>query len=356
MTLLPEWKEQIQALSYAELIEEIKKEETSLGESYKSLYDADERVGELEEEIDRERQRDEAKRFLERQRTIERLRRRIEDRKSRIDDLTRRALEYERMPPYVSTVNRYIRLEVAASLWRTVSALEGWQTREQRSLRAYRGWQRREEALTERIRQLLTDIGTWRREAERLAAQIRTEEAKLAYKKSIIPPIALSRVTIALYLIIEGGEHEYPRDGETYTYHKPRFRRARTKVRYPKGRFQSILQCDTFTDPATGEIKQDIDPFKTLEQVMRQEVAEEFIEEFSLKELNPDDLTLGEVSLIPAKEEMGKPPFKLYISRTDTETGREWRTTINRYIMSDTEYYNLTRNMKDYIAALEAMG
>ena len=360
MALSPAWKTQIQSLSYSELTAEIQREETELEELYLSLYDADERLGEVEEQIRVESQRDEAKRYLERQRTILRLRARIAERQSRIDDLTRRALEYERMPPFVSVsisaVERYMRLSVAALLWRSVYALHVWQTRERRSLTSYLGWQTREAPLTERLRQLLADRAKWKKEADTLASRINVEEAQVSYKKEILPKVKLSRATIALYLIIEGGEHEYPREeGKRYIYRKPHYRSTRQNVKYPKGRFQSILQCDSFIDPATGGLRTDIDPFKTLEGEMRHEVADEFIEEFSLKALNPDDLTLGEVNIVAGEEEIGKPPFKLHISRTDENTGKEWRTTINRYIMSDSQYLNLVRGMKEYLEALEAM-
>jgi hypothetical protein len=356
LALSPEWKEQIQALSYSELKAEIGREETELGELYQSLYDADERLGEVEEQVRAESQRDEAQRWLGRQRNIQRLRTRIAERQRQIDDLTQKALGFERMPSLISIVQRYIRLEVAASLWRTVNALQGWQTREQRSLASYQGWQTREAPLTERLRQLLGERAKWKREADTLATRIKVTEAQIAYKKEILPKVKLSRVSIALYLIIESGEHTYPRDGGHYTLHRPHFRRVRHNVKYPKGKFQSILQCDSFIDPGTGELRTDIDPFRTLEGVMRAEVADEFIEEFSLKEMNPDDLTLGVVNIVAGEEEIGKPPFKLYISRTDEETGRDWRTTINKYLMLQAEYRSLIKDMKEYIEALEAMG
>jgi len=357
LALSLEWKEQIQGLSYSELKAEIGREETELGELYQSLYDADERLSEAEEQVRAESQRDEAQRWLVRQRNIQRLRTRIAERQRRIDALTQKALSFERMPPFISVVDRYIRLEVAASLWRTVNALQGWQTREQRSLAAYLGWQKREAPLTERLRQLLADRDKWKREADGLAARIKVTEAQIAYKKEILPKVKLSRVSIALYLIIEGGEHEYPREeGRRYVYRKPHYRSVRQRVKYPKGRFQSILQCDSFITPDTGELRTDIDPFKTLEGVMRAEVADEFIEEFSLKELDPEDLTLGVVNIVAGDEEIGKPPFKISISRTVEVSGQEWKTTINRYIMGDAEYYALTREMKEYLDVLEALG
>jgi len=354
MALSAQWKTRIDALTYAELQGEIEKEETALGQLYESLFDADQRLGDIDQAIGRERQREEAQRYLTRRRTIQRLRNRINTRQARIDELTESALHLERIPLVISIVSRYIRLETAASVWRTIHALQGWQTRERRSLRSYQGWQKREAPLTVRIRTLLAERARWKKEAEALATQIKTEEAQIVYKKGILPELVLSRVSFALYLIIEGGSHEYPREpGRYYTYHAPHYRRVRHRVKYPKGRFQSILECDAFTDPTTGEIRRDTDPFLTLEQVMRVEVADEFMEEFSLKSVNPKDLTLGETSIVADIEEIGKPPYKLHIARTDESTGREWKTVIARYIMGDNEYLALTREMTDYLKVLE---
>ncbi len=357
MALPAQWKTQIDALGYAELKGEIDKEETALGQLYESLYDADQRLEDIIEEIEQELQREETQRYLDRQRTIRRLRNRINQRQARIDELTESALHLERIPLLISVVNRYIRLEVAASVWRTIYALQGWQTRERRALRSYQGWQTREAPLTVRIRTLQAERTRWTKEAEALANQIKTEETRITYKKSILPELILSRVSLALYLIIEAGSHEYPREpGRYYTYHKPHYRRVKQRVKYPKGRFQSILECDAFTDPTTGEIRLDLDPFNTLSNIIRAEVADEFMEEFSLKNVNPDDLTLGETSIVADIEEIGKPPYKLHIARTDEETGREWKTVINRYILTDNEYLELTRDMTDYLKVLEEMG
>jgi len=349
----------MQGLSPAELQAEITREETLLGEHYQTLYDADQRLEDTEQQLAEEAQREESRRYLDRQKTIRRLEARIRARQTRIDTLNAEAEKYQRraLDPYTRLTNKIISLEVAADLLRTTRALQGWQTRERRSLAAYRGWQTREIPQTERLRQLLEERNRWRQETQRIAARIRDEEARIAYKKSIVPPTRLTRVALALYLIVEAGEHMYPREeGRYYIYHKPHYRKTRHRVNYPKGRFQSILECDAFTDARTGEIQLGEDPLKTLLPAIKEEVAGEFIEEFSLKALDPDALTLGEVSTVADEPEIGKPPYKLSISRTDEETGREWRTSINRYIMGDAEYMRLTRGMAEYLKALEAMG
>ena len=358
MTLPEDWKEQMRALTPEELRAEIQLEETLLGEHYQTLYDADQRLTDTEEQLRDEAQREESKRYLDRQKTIRRLEARTRDRQRRIDGLAAEAGRYQRraLDPYTRLTSKIIYLETAASILRTVRSLEGWQTRERRSLTAYRGWQTREAPLTERLRRLTEERDRWLKEARRLARLIRDEETRLAYKRSIIPPTRLNRVTLALYLIVEAGEHEYPREEPYYILHRPHYRKVRHRVKYPKGRFQSLLECDAFTDARTGEIQLGEDPLKTLLPVMREEVADEFIEEFSLKALNPDDLTLGEVSTIPDESELGKPPLKLKISRTDEETGREWGPPINRYIMLEPEYWTLIQDMKDYLKALEALG
>ena len=358
MTLPEDWKEQMRALTPEELRAEIEKEELELGNHYTLLYDLDKRLDELAEEYEAESERDKVKQFLRRERTIERLTRRIEEKDRQIADLSREAQRYERLgvDPYAPLVSKIIYLETAASLWRSVKSLRGWRTQWIRSRASYRGHQKRIAPYTERIREVLQETESTRREARLLADRIKAEEARLAYKRSIIPPTRLNRVTLALYLIVEAGEHEYPREEPYYILHRPHYRKVRHRVKYPKGRFQSLLECDAFTDARTGEIQLGEDPLKTLLPVMREEVADEFIEEFSLKALNPDDLTLGEVSTIPDESALGKPPLKLKISRTDEETGREWGPPINRYIMLEPEYWALIQDMKDYLDALEALG
>ena len=357
MALSPEWKTQIDALGYAELTAEIDKEETGLGLLYESLYDADKRLEEVIEELKDESELEDPRLWLGRQKTIARLTRKIEEKDRQIASLSEEAHKYERraLDPYTSLTSKIIFLETAATLWRTVRAFKGWRTRYIRSRRTYRSWQTKKAPLVERLRTLLAERATWEKEAQTLANQIKIEEARIAYKKSILPEITLSRVSLALYLIIDAGEHVYPRDGGHYTLFKPHYRKVRHNVKYPKGRFQSILECDAFTDPSTGEIRRDLDPFKTLEDVMRAEVADEFMEEFSLKAVKPNDLTLGETSIIPDTEEIGKPPYKISISRTSPEEGREWKTMIQRYIMTDSEYLALTREMTDYLKSLEEM-
>lgn len=172
------------------------------------------------------------------------------------------------------------------------------------------------------------------------------------------PPVKeLGRVSLNLYLIIEAGEHEYPRQPERYYhYRKPRPRRVRVKRPYPKGAFQSWLECDAFLDSVTREILQDEEPFPTLLTLMREDVAREFEEEFSLSHVDPDTLTLGEVSEIASPEEIGKPPYKIRVERTvEARPGETWSTPVERYLLTDEEYDELTKDMKQYRKALEEM-
>lgn len=178
-------------------------------------------------------------------------------------------------------------------------------------------------------------------------------------RREIRPPPKkeLNRVSLNLYLIVEAGEREYPRKpGAYYVYRKPRPRRVRVKRKYPKGAFQSWLECDAFLDPETREILQEEEPFPTLLSLMRGEVAREFEEEFSLSRVDSDTLTLGEVSEIARPEEIGKPPYKIRVERTVEAKPREsWSTPVEAYLLTDEEYDRLTETMAQYRKHLEMM-
>lgn len=354
----------LEELSYSELRAEIQREESILKENRSSLEDAESRLQDLEESIEGELAREEVERWVSRRRIIERLRERIETRAKRIDALTRRALELERLPVVISVVSRYIRLEVAASLWRSVWALRGWQTRDRRALRSYLGWQTREAPRVVRLRLLLEERGRWTAEQERLAKAIGEEERLIEYKYGLLPKKELARVGLNFYLIIERGEHEYPRPTSKapsvvdrhYVYRTKTggVRRGRQRVKYPKGAFQAWWQVDAFRSLETGQIIREEEPFPTLEPLMRRDTAREFMEEFNVPEVDPDSLTLGIVSEIPPEEEVGKPPYKDRVERTVEDTfGSPYRVRVEEYLMTDAEYDSLTSGMTQYRDHLE---
>ena len=193
----------------------------------------------------------------------------------------------------------------------------------------------------------------------RIRREIASEQARIEYKRTLLPEKVLSRVGLNLYLIVSAGAHDYPRSGGYYHYVRPRSRRVRIHKRYPKGRLQSEWQMDAFLDPDTREIMQDEEPYPTLIELMKKEAAREFMapkpEGFSYPSMNPDDLTVGELSEIASKEDLSKPPIKVNIARTDDETGRTWTKSVDKPLMSDREYEALTRNMTQYVERLEKL-
>jgi len=369
--------EELENLTYEELLEEIKREESEQEDRRSLLTSILLRREEILKSIQDERLKKPEERAKARREKLEQLRRTLVEWNRQIartneslKRLERRVEELENLLAYhearlltwfISTFERAYTRDRIRAIRRSISAYRGHITRRSRLLEHLRHsrattiaeiashtrWLRREDTLLERIKTLESLLDYWIGRARSITEEIESEAKRLEFKYSLI---LLRRVSVALYLIIEGGEHYYPRDGGYYTYYNPakgKLRHVRQKVKYPKGRFQAIVECDAFADPRTGQIKTDTDPFLTLEPIIRQDVAEELSEEFNMS-IPPETLTLGVASPIPREEELGKPPFKVSISRTDEETGKEWKFRVETYLMSDEEYEALTRGMKAY--------
>jgi len=342
----------------------VERETSPIYVSQEELEEEEARVEELKVEIPRRRREIDARENtikgleswqVRERRLISLLSGRVEARAELIREReARRALYLRRSRDrLVSIANREIALRVAGALRRSIRSLRGWQTRQRAQISVLEARVEARAARLRRVQGARAALIRWIRERARELAE---EEARLL-RKVVRPLLELARVTVSLYLIIEAGSHVYPREeGAYYEYRRPYYRKARHTVKYPKGRFQSILECDCFLDPETGELQTDRDPFMTLEDVMRAEVADEIMEEFSLKSVDSGDLTLGVVSTLAQEDDIGKPPFKVSISRTYEGTGKEWKTVIERFIMTASEYEALTSDMDEYLEALEAMG
>jgi len=221
--------------------------------------------------------------------------------------------------------------------------------------------------LQERLYSLLGSINFWRESERNLNATIAEEAWRIEYKLTLVVEGQLQRITVNYYIIIEENTHDYPRDPNR-SYRRKGGARYRNRVHYPKGAFQAYLECDAFVEGGTP--KEDKEPFKSLDAVMREDVAGEFMDEFKNPtidgatnyrqndlELDPRgrDFTMGIVSIRPKGEEIGKPPFKLYIERMSEGKGG-WNIAVEEYLMSIEEYDRFTANMTEYRAALRRIG
>jgi len=269
--------------------------------------------------------------------------------------------------PFVSFIARDSARSLARSLRRSTSAFKGHRTRQQNiltqlkrlrassigELGAQSKWLKTEVPLEDRLKGLRRRAIFLENQVKELTGAMQQEEKRLEYKRSKLPPQQLERIHLNYYLIIEEGEHIYPRDGGYYLYRRGRtgVRKTRTRRKYPKGKFQAWLECDTFVDPDTGEVMQLEEPFMTLDGVMRQTVVDLLMEVFNVPRIDLNDLTLGTVSETGKISELGKPPYIDRVERT-VDDDENFGQDIGRYIMSVTAYDQLTRNMTEYREAL----
>lgn len=181
-----------------------------------------------------------------------------------------------------------------------------------------------------RIRHLERSVAWWSGRCRTLESRIRSKREELArleaeFKRKIPPPPIppVQRVETNFYLIIEEKE-------KMYIYPRPTGRRWR---RYPKGAFNARFQSDATIDPTGKVIISDEDM-----KLMKMSMVYELETEFEVL-VDAGDITVGESNVIPAPEEIGKPPYKVSISRTvekPVPTGyfprEDWEKTVGEYL------------------------
>jgi hypothetical protein len=384
----PNFREYIQGLNPVQLRREIEREQELQNNQRERHDDLLERRVELEQLIEEERLEEKVERLERRRDRIQELISSIDDINEDIEELrenierynrtiTRLTEEIGRQNYYAATsrspLDRMIWRESQQKLIYSRGAYRGHRTRNERLLQQYiqdrasligelgaqSKWLQKEAPLEQRLQAITREILYTQQQVNQLEADIRREEIRLEYKRGFLPEKELIRTMLNYYLIIEGGEHTYPRGRGYYVYRNTRggIRRARHKVKYPKGRFQAWIECDCFIDPDTSGILQDEDPFSTLDGMMRGDVAREFMEYFNLANVHPEELTLGQVSQLGDPMDIGKPPKKLRVERTVEEGGGSgWHENVNEFIMTIQEYDAVTRHMTEYRQALRRLG
>jgi hypothetical protein len=245
--------------SREELLAEIRREEEALATFKSDLTLAYGRRADLEAALSDERLLELATRTRLRQERIERYEHslselegqisrfvgRISSRDREISDLEAAIARETARLPRISGMERYITTEVIARLRRTLTALQGWQTRDleystflrdtqamnRRILASLRGWQIRETAFLERVDELRASLAETISEINRLTAQIATETQRLETKKTYLPVKQLIDAKIIVYSIV----------------------RAKPPKKYTK-RFQAFYDVDAMRDQTTGEM------------------------------------------------------------------------------------------------------
>jgi hypothetical protein len=181
----------------------------------------------------------------------------------------------------------------------------------------------------------------------------------------------LQRIQLNFYVIIrEKKEVEYER---TYRPGETRSHGAKVKVKYPKGKFQCIINVDSFVEPTTDMVMGQIDPLLTLLPMLQEAAAEIINDRFHLVfGFSPEDFTLGATNAELGTDELGTPPMIISIARSTNDSisfnglkrdsrfsdvnSKDWSASIGKYVMPQEEYNALITQMPDYKAELERLG
>lgn len=388
----PDFINWVRTLTQEQLKQEIERERDDQENRQRTLGEVQDRIAGLRRQLREERLTDKTDVIEARRTRIEQLRRVIAEFNKQIEEQKKRVAHYKRLYdeaqaalaslstnitwesflPHNQQRRETLRRRVAAyrglvnSEQDLLDRLTAFRTSSVAEFAALNRWLRTEVTLQERLNSILGSIEFWSNNEREIRATIEEEAWRISYKLTLVVEGRLQRITVNYYIIIEEGEHDYPRDPSR------RYRRKggvayRNKVRYPKGAFQAYLECDAFVE--NGSPREDKEPFPSLDRLMRVDVIEEFQKEFKnptrdgsnpyesedLKyHFMPGDLTLGIVSIRPKSEEVGKPPFKLYLERMSEGRGG-WVKGVEEYLMTIEEYDRFTANMVEYRAALRRM-
>jgi len=213
-------------LTYEELTRLIEEEEERLKVLKADLASAEARKTQIEAAIAAEKLLVYEERVAERAERIKRYEESIAELEAQIarfqERIARRADEITRIEeaiarlqarlPRLSPVERFITRETITRLRRTLAALRGWQTRDNRYLSflretfrrnmrvlaALKGWQTREEPLIVRLERLRAALAETLATIERLKREIREEEERLKKKRKYLPKFWKSHIIVSL--------------------------------------------------------------------------------------------------------------------------------------------------------------
>jgi len=188
---------------------------------------------------------------------------------------------------------------------------------------------------------------------------------------------ALQRIQLNFYVIIkEKKDAEYTRKLDRNG------KKGTVKVNYPKGKFQVIMNCDSFTEPNTDTVLVKIEPLLSLTPLMSEIACEKINEQFNIiygfkpGKLNVNsaqtgDLTIGVTNANLGAEDLGTPPELVSIARSTNDmngegfkrdsrfsnlNNKDWSNTIDTSIMTQSEYNQFIVDMKDYVTELKRLG
>ncbi len=179
----------------------------------------------------------------------------------------------------------------------------------------------------------------------------------------------LQRVQLNFYIIIREKKNvEYTRKDKTNKDDK----KQTVKVSYPKGKFQVIMNCDSFTEPNTDTILSNVDPLQSLLPDLKIEACETINENFTIKTpFNPGQVTVGATNADLGTDDLGTPPELVSFARSTNDAegegykrdsrfsslnSKDWESPRNSSLMSQQEYNRFIASMKDYVQELKRLG
>ncbi len=129
--------------------------------------------------------------------------------------------------------------------------------------------------------------------------------------------------------------------------------------KYPKGKFQCSVYCDSFIEPTTHTILAGEDPLRTMIPFIQEACSSIIQSKFQGVYFSPSEFSynIGETNLILDQSSLGLPPIIKDVARKiEFDNKKDWYTDINESIMSQSEYDAYIFDMTDYKNELIRLG
>lgn len=178
----------------------------------------------------------------------------------------------------------------------------------------------------------------------------------------------LQRLRLNFYIIVREKTVDYER---TYREGQARTHGKTVQRKYPKGKFQALMDCDGFMEPNNEVVMVSIDPLKTLIPLLQESAAEIINARFHLEVgFQPEDFTIGVTNVDLGTDDLGTPPVIVQIARTTNDeqgslrrdsrfsslNGKDWSREVHETVMTQEEYNELIEPMTDYVGELKRLG
>ncbi len=206
---------------------------------------------------------------------------------------------------------------------------------------------------------VIEELTPLRTETARLKTEIKTAQDKISRKVTV----ELKRVQLNAYVVIEEREKTYYKRRRSERTARKHGKYVKVTVRYPKGRFQSWFECDSWVIPDTETVLLEREPTYTLiKEYVIPHVNDELAEKFNILPFTPESFTFGETSTILSDEDLGKPPVKIKVERTVEDVKPEhtiknpWEEIVSEEILTQEDYNRLVSDYPDYVEELKRLG